>query len=1010
MKISIIHFSDLHIKSKNDKLLQRIDLIIEAINTCIYDAKHVFIIYNGDMTDRGEDFSPVTSFVKQIESKIKEYDNYRIVKNICVPGNHDCNFNNEIDVREILVNSIIGKDEIKEQVINSLLSVQDQYWDFYREVNGEVPANKMNYFVKIPISVEYDISFNCFNSSWMSMPREKHGDLIFPQNSLLPFKPIKKTIAISVFHHPISWFSPNTENNNSKLFQRHILQNSNLVFTGHEHHFSASKSKDVFSDLSAYFLEGYSLNEKNKNSGFNVIDLETDTLELTLNKFEYIDKIYSNISTASFPIPNLKKSGFQFSKKYLEEISKIPIPISHSNKENLSKWDLYIYPDLDPILDKDSGQYIEACDILIQDNNNIIIEGEPQSGKTSLLQKLQIDLHDINKVAIYINAREIKGIDIESYIKRAIKHQFEKVENSYELFLKTPLSDRILLIDDIEKSLLNKENKKKLFDRTATIFSKSIIISSNENEINSILKSESFFKDFLHYKILPFGRVKRNELIETWIKLGKDFTAQDELEFTHTVQANFNKLSELLGEQLIPPYPVFLLTLMQSLSSTLNFNIEQTSYAYCYQSLITLGLVKSGVSKDNLGSIINFLSHLAYHIHKKPNKKINYNQFVEFYEAYRRKFIIKYNADKLLEILLDSNIMNEENDELKFPYKYLFYYLTAKKMATDFDNDVINEIKILCSSLDVESNANIIIFLVHHTGHSELIEELLFNSMLPFEKNIPITLNSEDTLFKFLNEFISEITPEVIPKISNHIDERKKRLKKEDERDRINNNVKKSNGIVNDEDDDELNEELKELIRANKIIKILGQIVKNQHGVFEKDQLVDLVNESYQVCFRSISHVADIISVAKPKLINQISEEIENGDKSEIISKINRIIHNLGYRFCLQSFSNLGSSVGASNMDEIYEDVAKKIGTPAAKLMSFSIKSYYGKLNVSDLEELINDFKKNPVATDILRARVKSYLYQHPVDYKKEQKISELCKFSLDTSAKIIYKEKNNLK
>lgn len=1005
MKISIIQLSDLHIKASNEKLLNRVDAITNAIHLASSESKQIYVVYSGDLVDRGQSSQNVTTFILQIEENIRAKFPKILFKNIFVPGNHDCQFVPHDEVRQLVIDNLKGKDDASDQIIDHALSCQSSFWKFYEDQVGELPKNKLNYVITIPVSIEVDILFNCFNTSWMSTKNEKPGDLIFPISRIEKLKPIKNSISVSVFHHPLSWFSPNTELNNKKMFQNHIVERSNLVLTGHEHSSSASKVKDVYTELSAHFIEADSLNDGPNSSGFNILEIDLDQNVINLSRLKLDNNLYVVKDSSEFAIPTLKQTGFHLVKGYLDEIAKIPIPINHPNKKEITKWDMFIYPDLEPMDNDDTAQYIEASEILLNDSRFFLIHGDAQSGKTSLLQKLQADLNNINKPAVYLNAREIKGVDAHSYIKRALKRQFGQKDNALEKYISVPIENRIVLVDDIDKCSINLDQKKILFKRLSELFSKVIVVSSNENEVRSLIKTEQVYKDYTQFKILPLGKVKRNELIESWIRLGKEFDSAEELELTHVIQAQFDQVSELLGEQLIPPYPVFLLTLLQSLGTSINnFNIEQTSYAYCYQSLILVGLTKAGVGKENVGSIINFLSQFAYEIHRSGKKSMGRTKFETFYNNYGSRFIMKYSLQALLDILLISNIIIEEDDELQFSYKYLFYYLTAKKMATEVNSDVIAEVKRLCAELDVESNANIVIFLVHHTGHQDLINELLFHSMLPFDEITPITLNSDDSFFKFLNEFIKEISPEVIPRVTDHLENRKELLKREDDNDR---KVKKSLKSASQADKDaQLDDEIKELVRVGKIIKILGQIVKNQQGSFEKEQLVNLVKESYLACFRSISHVSSVLQIAKPEIIAELVDEFEGRkDNQEIISRIKRMIHQIGYRFCLQSFANLGGSVGASKMDDIYDRVATEIGTPAAKLISFSIRSYFGKLNVSHLSDLLEDFQNNPVATDILRSRVRSYLYQHPVDYKKEQKISALCNFSVSAAKKLSFQE-----
>ena len=72
----------------------------------------------------------------------------------------------------------------------------------------------------------------------------------------------------------------------------------------------------------------------------------------------------------------------------------------------------------------------------------------------------------------------------------------------------------------------------------------------------------------------------------------------------------------------------------------------------------------------------------------------------------------------------------------------------------------------------------------------------------------------------------------------------------------------------------------------------------------------------------------------------------------------------------------------------MYLDVAKTMDTPAAKIVSFSINSYYGKIHMPELEQLSKEFKGNFVALQILRARVSAYIYNNYVDYRDKQKIA----------------------
>ena len=94
-------------------------------------------------------------------------------------------------------------------------------------------------------------------------------------------------------------------------------------------------------------------------------------------------------------------------------------------------------------------------------------------------------------------------------------------------------------------------------------------------------------------------------------------------------------------------------------------------------------------------------------------------------------------------------------------------------------------------------------------------------------------------------------------------------------------------------------------------------------------------------------------------------------------------------------FNNLIHAVGTKDFDEIYKTVAKDLDTPAAHLVSFSIRSYYGKLNITDLEELYEQFDGNVLAQQILRARAIHYVYHHTLSSSDKQRIGSICGLQL---------------
>ena len=148
------------------------------------------------------------------------------------------------------------------------------------------------------------------------------------------------------------------------------------------------------------------------------------------------------------------------------------------------------------------------------------------------------------------------------------------------------------------------------------------------------------------------------------------------------------------------------------------------------------------------------------------------------------------------------------------------------------DNQADGIVQELCMNLHREREANILIFLVYHNGTEKQMEDLLFASMLPFEDYKPITLDRDDPLFKGINDIVDGIKSEVMLQ---NVDPRENRdiaLKKSDDMKRK--FERKNPQMRPSEEDFEKNTCLRDLNNTFKIIRILGQIVKNQMETLKK--------------------------------------------------------------------------------------------------------------------------------------------------------------------------------
>jgi len=257
MNIGIFHLTDIHFESSNNKGLRRIEKIKAAIQNEFNKVSKIYIIISGDIVNQGNPngHKEAIKFLQEVETILKE-----IVKNstpsfVIVPGNHDCNFDHDNQNRRNAISNVsyksLGNDD---SVVNTCLIVQDDFWNFYDTFNP-IPKNKMFYQIIDEIDGK-KICFNCINTAWMTKIKEE-------QNLFYPVKNIEANIKIeagvlniSVFHHPIGWFSPHGSPNERKEFQGFIEDNSSIAIYGHEHEEDHKKIQDLITDKGTLYFSG----------------------------------------------------------------------------------------------------------------------------------------------------------------------------------------------------------------------------------------------------------------------------------------------------------------------------------------------------------------------------------------------------------------------------------------------------------------------------------------------------------------------------------------------------------------------------------------------------------------------------------------------------------------------------------------------------------------------------------------------------------------------------------
>jgi ribosomal protein S7 len=254
--------------------------------------------------------------------------------------------------------------------------------------------------------------------------------------------------------------------------------------------------------------------------------------------------------------------------------------------------------------------------------------------------------------------------------------------------------------------------------------------------------------------------------------------------------------------------------------------------------------------------------------------------------------------------------------------------------------------------------------------------------MASIEDVAPITLEKNDGFYASVEKLCDEMKKETVDvfKKSEPKKAREEFLRQQDtaERERM-----------HQEEEKKQNERFKKIDKAMRSIEVVGQIIKNRRNTLEKCKLKEMLVELYYAGFRTVSYLGSTLTNDKQALIEDIvKDEKLGGDTMKIRDHINYFFELTTFRFCLFTFSKIINSVGVKELRWLYNDASKEIASPAAEIVTFSIESVYSKLAVDDLKKLVEKYKDNSAVMTIIRARVRSYLYNNYVEINDRKRIA----------------------
>jgi len=700
---------------------------------------------------------------------------------------------------------------------------------------------------------------------------------------------------------------------------------------------------------------------------------------------EVVSHIKTVIDGLENSIPTVQLAAQEPTPEWKEFLDSTEVTFEHKYKERVLLNDIFVYPDLKNVKE-DYNKIRSTFSSSVITGNSVkyqLILGSEQSGKTSLAKTLITTSLDQDKLAIYIDASTVGSTNIKKLIQTALQSQYG-ISN---VDIHPNQVDAI--IDNYDQIKLNLSHQPKFVDSVSQHFDRVFIFS------NKSLKYDeprfSILAAYDAYEILPFGNVKRDELIQRWVSMGQTETIS-EVDLQQKSDFYVKHIDGIIRKNIIPPKPIYILTILQLLDTGRQSDFTLTSYGYCYQTLIQQALSKEKVKMSQFDFFDNYLSELAYFIFKSGGNFLTTDQLTDFDSQYSSRYLHDASSHEATRgTLVKARILNISSAGVSFSYRYIYYYYAAKHLAA-YIKDCMDDVETLCNNLHTEKNANIVIFLVHHSKDPAILDEIILNSLAVFEQMTPATLNKKET--DYLLEFINVI-PKLVCEKRSVSSERQRRLK---EKDRLDRSIEDEDNYMVPKSDDsdtfQKDDTLAEINRSARIVEVIGQILRNRHSSLTKDQLIDLTESAINSGLKFLNFYLTTLREDKDEILCVLEYIIkENSELSDDkISKVARNLYlSLSYGVSFAVIKKLAASLGSREIYTIFDRIKEKNEqNPALDMLYIAVKlEVSDKLPKKELEGLFRSLESNPISRRLLQEIVVQHLYLNFVPLDEKQWVSE---------------------
>lgn len=724
MKVLLLHIGDMHIKDHNGVNSFQINKIVDTLNSFPGFDKLVLIVA-GDIAQSGtaDQYNHAGHLIGKLIAAIKRQFRYKEkIDVLCVPGNHDMDHKGKPMTSEFLQG--IRKENSYDKHLPGELQKQDAFFNF--AARNSCFEDKSVFCRRILTYGEFKIEANLINTGVFSILEEDKGLHYLPQHGLNDIAtPTGAQFVITLMHHAPEWYTDSQKN----ILEESIYAKSSIIFYGHEHYIG-KKTVSYETSAPAVIQAGGCLckNEDWTESAFHIGILDTATRDYTHVEYKWNprQKQYEQQVVRSIPLPDKPST-----EKALAITETFKAELLHDKKHDISPdfRDYYVFPRIqseDHIVS--STHEFTAEDAFIEEilqKKKILISGGYNSGKSTLLRKLFLQLSDMDYTVLFCDIDSIRGKKADRIIKNCFEDIYGENASDYQRYEQIPKEKKILIIDDIDQIKQNSFDNflSQIGEKFEFIIfaSKQLIDLSLFERMKTQLKAvDSIYR----YKIMPMYSDKRSELIQRIVAL----KAAD--------PASVPKTSKILTDAInaqrrfISLDPDFIIKYVEYYCNNVGDAVGGDSgvFSKVFEASLINAISKYQTPRLSVDKVFVLLSKVAHYVHFHKAYPISEHHIMMIVDQYNDDYGTSVNGTDFINVAKQAKVLvfDELSSGYRFTNKSYLAYYVAREVNSQYndtgdDTDLQTILRCACFGI----NADILLFISYITDNIRILRLIL---------------------------------------------------------------------------------------------------------------------------------------------------------------------------------------------------------------------------------------------------------------------------------------------